>query len=327
MNSKKIFKLPKGALITTIIFAILATTLILVGIETDKPQENETPSQYHTLISNDSDNENQYVKVTITELPYQFAIRNEGGTQWKYYILFDKDNYMYLSRLTSETFNKLEELYNKNQEEFSYELEGYIFNTPEDLKKIAMETYNEQEPAEIITDENFTNYFGKSYLDETYTPNSPIAETMITIGAILGISAIIIFIAYICIIVKFKKTIQKYNKEELEEELEKETTISYPTAKIYLTDKYIITKANTLDIIPYEDLYWIYIEKRKYNGVNVGKYLIAKMKNKKTKQIAVVHKSEELLIEITNKIHEKNDSVLIGFTPENQKAFKDFAKN
>lgn len=327
MNSKKILKTPKGTLLTAIIFIVLAVLMISVGMVLDTPRENENCEDYNSLIASKSDTENKYVKVTMADLPYQFAVQENGSITNTYYIIFDENNLMYIVRLSDDTFAKLEEMYNQNPDEFSYELKGYIFNAPDELKKLAMETFNESSQAEQITNENYSDYFGQTYLDEKNTPNTPIASTIITIGAVLGILSIILFIVYIFIAIKVSKMLRKYNKQELEEELLKNTTVSYPMAKIYLTDKYIISKASGLDIMTYDELYWIYIETRRYNGFSVGKYLIAKMKNKKSKQIAVVHKSEEMLMEIMEKIHKKNKEVLTGFTQENQKAFKELKNN
>ena len=74
-------------------------------------------------------------------------------------------------------------------------------------------------------------------------------------------------------------------------------------------------------------MYWIYINNTKYRGITTGRYLIAIKKDKRSVQIAYAVRDEKMLQEIMEKIHEKNDQILIGYTPENQKAFVEFRKN
>ena len=122
-----------------------------------------------------------------------------------------------------------------------------------------------------------------------------------------------------------KKTLKEFNKDELEKALE--NSVAYEKAKIYLADEYLISTASGLDVIKYDDLYWIYINKTKYRGITTGRYLIAIKKDKRSVQIAYVVRDEKILQEIMEKIYEKNDQILIGYTPENQKTFAEFRKN
>ena len=122
-----------------------------------------------------------------------------------------------------------------------------------------------------------------------------------------------------------KKTLKEFNKDELEKALE--NSVAYEKAKIYLADEYLISTESGLDVIKYDDLYWIYINNTKYRGITTGRYLIAIKKDKRSVQIAYAVRDEKMLQEIMEKIHEKNDQILIGYTPENQKAFAEFRKN
>ena len=109
-------------------------------------------------------------------------------------------------------------------------------------------------------------------------------------------------------------------------ELAKESTMYFKKEEICLTDKYIISTFLGLNILKYDDIVWTYYEDRRYNFVSIGKYLIARTKNKKAYQIAYTFRNVDLLIEIMNKIHDKNDKVMVGFTKENQQAYKELTK-
>lgn len=45
-----------------------------------------------------------YVSIEIADIPYQIAQREVNYTYIKYYILYDKSNYMYVAKLTDETY-------------------------------------------------------------------------------------------------------------------------------------------------------------------------------------------------------------------------------
>ena len=76
-----------------------------------------------------------------------------------------------------------------------------------------------------------------------------------------------------------------FGKEDLEAELEKESTISYKKSKLYLTDKYVVYGYQGLHVEEYDNISWVYIEKRKQNGVTVGKFLIIVTNAGKKKRI------------------------------------------
>ena len=93
-----------------------------------------------------------------------------------------------------------------------------------------------------------------------------------------------------------------------------------------MTDKYLVTCFTGLNVINYEDILWLYYQDVSYNYVPVGKYLVAATVNKKRIRIAYSYKNAELLVEIMNKIQEKNNQIMLGFTKENQKKYKELIK-
>jgi len=310
-------------------YLIIASILILISIimysgiaKLEQTKEKEKCIDYNTLISSKKDTEKKYVKVTMFSLPYKFAVKEEGETKQNYYFIYDQYNFLYITRLTDKTYQKIEEKYNQDPENFSYELRGYIYNIPSQLKELALSEFNKAIENKTITNENFEDYFGKTYLDETLTPYTEIIGILFGIGILLDMFGIACLIAYIAMYIRTKKTLKKYNKQELQEELYNAEMSSYSKAKIYLTNKYIISTVSGLTVIEYDDLFWIYIENRRQNGISIGKYLIAVNMKKKKINLAYTYKNEDLLIEIMNKIKENKDSIKVGFTKENQKAFR-----
>lgn len=318
---KKILKPSKKTLITLIILIVLAIAGF-VGAETMmQPPKNEKCTSYDTLISLGQDEENKYAKVTIVDLPFEFAYKTQDSSTQYFYFVVDENNYIYIVRLTPKKYEEIENKYNENPEDFKYELKGYLFNTPTDLKNLAISKYNQGKTADMkITDSDFEDYFGKTYLDDRITPNTDYATVLILIGFFMSIFVMVTAGMYINSIIRAKMAIKKYGKEELELELSKDTVKAYKKAKTYLTDKYIISTINGLHVIEYENILWTYVEKRRQNGVTTAKFVIVATKAGKKYYIASNFK-EEILVEIMNKIYEKNKEALVGFTPENRKTY------
>ena len=96
---------------------------------------------------------------------------------------------------------------------------------------------------------------------------------------------------------------------------------------MYITDKYLVSYAGAINLIEYADIYWSYIEKVRYRGITTGKYVVLITKDKKKIQLTSTFKDEKILNEVIGKIHDKNADILVGYSPENQKAFAEFNKN
>lgn len=314
---KKIFKANSKYLLTVVILFVVSIVMFAMSTPVE---EEESPKDYNDLIVDKQDQEGSYATVTIDSVPILFATNDYEN----YYIVMDTNNYMYLSRLTDDTYNKLEKEYNTNKS-INYTLTGYLYNAPEELQKLAMDIYNEEMGEEIITKYNYHTYFGSTYLDETNNPNAN--DTLLAIGFILIIVSIIIFIVYLVNVIKTKKTYKKYSKEELTTILQESTTIAYPKAKIYLTSKYIISTSSGITVTKYEDLVWMYIQRRTYNFINIGTNLLGRTNNNKVVNLAVTYRNNYLLEEIISEIEKHNKNILIGYTKENSKAYRETVKN
>lgn len=314
---KKIFKINSKYLLTVVILFVVSIVMFAMSTPIE---EEESPKDYNDLIVDKQDQEGSYATVTIDSVPILFATNDYEN----YYIVMDTNNYMYLSRLTDDTYKKLEKEYSTNKS-INYTLTGYLYNAPEELQKLAMDIYNEEMGEEIITKYNYHTYFGSTYLDETNNPN--VNDTFLAIGFILIIVSIIIFIVYLVNVIKTKKTYKKYSKEELTTILQESTTIAYPKAKIYLTSKYIISTSSGITVTKYEDLVWMYIQRRTYNFVNIGTHLLGHTNNKKIVSLAVTYRNNYLLEEIISEIEKHNQNILIGYTKENSKAYRETVKN
>lgn len=321
----KMFEKGKKGLIISVLLFVLGIIFIILGSYLMNEKKDVVAKDYNYLISYNKDKSNEYVKLTITYLPYLFAEESGSYGNKKYYIVFDENDYPYIARLTDSTYKGLEIKYDKG-EKISYELSGYLLKQEDKLKKLAIDAHREIFDDSKINESNYSSYFGNTYLDETYVPPTALSIISMVLGFILTPVCFVFIIFNIVSIIKTKKTIKKYGIEELKYQLLKSNSIFYKKQNICLTDKYLVTCFTGLNVINYEDILWLYYQNVSYNYVPVGKYLVAATVNKKRIRIAYSYKNAELLVEIMNKIQEKNNQIMLGFTKENQKKYKELIK-
>ena len=327
MENNKIEKLfkPKRLFLIITILSILITVALVSFVEwRDRTEVTPKPVEYYDLVMGNIEKEHEYVTVTIVYI-CSFAQRED--TNQTYYYIIDENNLIYIARISDETYKKIETAYNEQQENFSYKLEGYIFNIESDVKKIAIEKFgNVFENAPDITKENYEDYLGKTYLNEYVTPNTETNAIMTGIACMSGIVAIIFATLYISSFIKVYKYTKTSDFEDMKYELEKSTAKHFEKERIYLTDNYIISDLNgLLKVKKYEDIVWIYILKAQQYGVTSNIFIKVKTKNKRELNIAN-SLDENKLMEIIYLIKQKNPNILIGFTPENQKEYKNRCK-
>lgn len=328
METEKIFKSKKSILIIGLVILAIAIGLFIASYIVNKNKfDNVKMHVYNDLISKNEDKDNMLVKLEITKISPSFAVKEGKNSKQNFHFAVDENNYWYIVRLTDSTYKKLEKQFEEEGENFKYVLKGYIYSDPADLKKLAISAYNQllTADAEKLTNSNFRNYLGNTYLDETVTPVDDTSNTLMGIGIGVTIISSIFLIIYFSLLAKLKSTLKKYDIEELKEEINRSDTISYKKQSVYLTNKYIISTINGLDVFEYKNILWVYNEKRRQNGVSLGVWLMVCTSNNKKIQIARAPK-DDILIEIMAKIKEKNQDILVGFTGDNNKQYKELVK-
>ena len=326
MKFDNMVKLLKKQLFIGIILVIISVCCYFGAFKIKESVNSKVPENWNNLIANNNDSEGKYVTVTTPYIPYQFGEKEEDEVVSKYYLIIDTNFNYYVVRLTDDTYNDMINQYDDKGDSFSYELKGYLYNTPDELKNLVINAFNEESDSGLTTD-NYNEYLGKCYLDETETPQDGIIGALNAVGMIIDVFAGIIIIVFFINNSKTNKTLHKYDKRDIEEEIGKESAIFYQKLKLYITDKYLVSYAGAINLIEYADIYWSYIEKVRYRGITTGKYVVLITKDKKKIQLTSTFKDEKILNEVIEKIHDKNADILVGYIPENQKAFAEFNKN
>lgn len=318
MDSKQITIINKKSILISFILILISLIFTCISSYIDR-DKSITPLNYRELINTNQDKENEYVSINITSI---FPIKKNNFLN--YYFVSDKNNNLYIARLNKNTYQKLEDSYKKDAT-FSYELKGYIFKISSDIKKTAITSYNETYGSEILSDNNFYNYVGNCYIDESRTPYSNISMFLIMSASVLIVISLLLIIVFIINLVKSKINLRKYNINEIKNELDNINILKYEN--LFLTDKYIISNLMGLRIFTYDNFVWLYNEKRKILGISFGMYLKGITTNKKVYYLGYTKEKNEIFKAAMDKAYLKNNHILIGKTKENKEKYTKYLKS
>ena len=152
----------KNNKVLMVIFTIiigLAVGLFIIAVLGSK--KDVTYTYMNDLILKDEDNVLKNSNLEVHSSPLVFAEYDNDPN--KFYIVQD-ENYLYIVYLTEEIYD---EIMDKDLEKEPFIIEGYTEIISDDIKTLAIDSYNELMEEEIITEDNFKSYFGSIYLNTT----------------------------------------------------------------------------------------------------------------------------------------------------------------
>lgn len=318
----------KGYLIAAIIF-FLIPLVVAGGMYFYNKNGMKNPAK---LI--DVTEEDVYASVKASMMTDYFATNDDNGVTHKTYFVLDEDNIMYIVDIDSESRERLQKIYDYtyNYDEDleapeSVELKGMTKEIPSDLKKIAIEAYNQLMGEDYLNTTNFYDNLGAVYLDTHESPMSNLAS-VIVIALPFGVIGLIFIITYFVNSSKTKKTKQKYadNWDKIIDEINNSDTLYYKSTRLYLTRNYLISCQNGLEIYDYNDIVWIYPHEYRHNGIVTQRSVYVVTRNSKVHNMATLGTSKKnkiLFEEIYNTLSNKMPDILKGYTRENIKAAKE----
>lgn len=318
---KEIVKKNKTNLIIWGVVMLCSMAIFFLGIYMN---EFRKATDFHEILAKGDKTENKLVSVEVSEKPYVFAYY-PGDSTGKFYFLWD-ENYMYIAFLSLKEFNRLNVDDIKNH---PVTVKGITKTIPSDIKKLALEAYNESVDSENkLTSADFGNYFGLIYLDETEVDVATVA--CVLIGLIGGMAGFICFLTQVIHSVKLKNRIKNISDEDWEiinKELDAEESFYYKNAKLALTKNYLVDFSKGLKVFKYSDILWMYKYEYRYNGVNTQLSIILYTKDKKRHVVATLpgytKKSKVVNKEIMESIMDKNKKMYVGYTKENRQLMKE----
>lgn len=318
---KEIVKKSKTNLLIWFIVTLCGAVILALSVNMNSIRKS---SDFHELLATGEKTENKLVHIEVSEKPYVFAYY-PGDNTGKFYFLLD-EQYMYIAFLNQTEFNRL----NKDDINEHHEMvTGMTKSIPSDIKKLALEAYNENvEKENRLTSADIDDYFGVLYLDQTEVDPAQVACLLIgMIGGMVGFGG---FISQLIIFLRLKSRIKKINDEDWEainQELDDDSAFYYKNAKLSLTKNYIVDFSRGLQVFKYSDVLWMYKYEYRYNGINTNLSIILYTNDKKRHVVAQLvgytKKSKIVNQEIMESIMNKNKKMYVGYTKENRKLMKE----
>ena len=260
-----------------------------------------------------------YVDVRI--MSDYFATNDYTGVDHKTYFVWD-DKYIYIVDINEKNRDSLNPIYDYSYSEDenavapeAVRIYGMVKSIPSDLKKIAIDSYNEMKGEKVLNLTNFKDYLGTVYMDTL-----SVSVIFLVIGGIL-------IIAFVCVKMRTKKNMKKVeeNWEKILNELDSSDCFHYKKANLYITKNYLISYAAGLELYDYKDIVWIYPHEYRYNGSLSQKSMMIVLKDSKTKKLATVSASKKnlnMFDEMYESLLNKMPDVLSGYTKENKEKAK-----
>ncbi len=321
MQKIKIMKLVKKgtSLLVLSLFLLVSAIIILSSGYYVYKEKSHLPLKF-----NEVNKEGTYAFVDVSLMTDYFA--EEDKTDAKMYMIFDSD-YVYIAKMNDNGRKNLNMIY-----EFSHDeditnapapipIYGMSELIPEDLKDLALESYNEMYPDKKITKEEFSNLFGDYYLDTISNPFNSGLLINIIISLILVVIGVIFLYGYFV----YKKqhegnfALYKEKLKDIDYELNSKDTIIYNKEETYLTPNYFINNSYGLEIIPYKDIVWLYIKEFKIKGIMSKTLYIVSQDGKVYTGLSLAdnQKNTFLIQQIFESLVIKCPKALAGYTEEN----------
>lgn len=254
------------------------------------------------------------VYVEIKDLPIQIEYADDN------YYLFEDEPKSYIIKLNDRQYAKLYNTYQSDTEIFQYHVVGKCNSVFTNLEDAVISAYNKEKGEKILTHSNFSDNVYPLYIDGLTNNSLVLSGVCFMLSGIFLFISVLLFVMYINANLKFNKALKTYGKDRLEKVLNDAQTLYYGNCGIYLTEHELISIAADFKVIRYQDIYWTYLLKRRLNFVTIAKYIMVGTKDGKIIPVATA-REEKQLAEIIEKIRDKTNNTIVGFTPQNKKNY------
>ena len=281
--------------------------------------------------------ENYKTKLEITQEPILFA-KEDNDSKNGYYFVIDDNNYLYIVYMSEDKYLEIKEI--DNIKDNHYTLIGTSIKITDEVKDIALSICKEELNYEDINSDNFSNFFGDYAMDlVSNINNAKKSGIRLRYFYLTGFLFFLAFLgslwAFIRSRINTKNLLNSLTDKELEKlalEIDDKKTKDYGKKGLFLTENYIVSLINGLDIIPYSNIVWLYKHEVKSYGILVINrdiiiYTKDKIKHVILGNIKLRKKDKELYNEIFDYIVSKNPKALVGYNDEiKEKAYEKLSK-
>jgi len=304
-----------------IIPVLIAAFLVLwfAILVTDTPQE---PTELDSV--NSSADDYSYINaVGVSDWLYDY----DGSV---YYAVESSDSEFYIARLEKSDIDSMGNL----RDYWDSEL-GSV-ETPEPRKlsglvrKITFPFANDLADVLGLTKQEFDDYFGYRYLDATTSPTEDSAMVCLVIALFALIIWSLPLICFVSIRRNMKRSIAVLSSRSqlaaAAHELDSPLNV-HIGKNLCMTRNYVFCK-NSGFAAAYTDIKWVFKRVQKYNFIPIGAYIVVNTPQISNVNIANVKASnkEELSGQIMERIANNNPDVMLGYSAEYSKAYREICK-
>jgi len=328
-NKSKLQRNLKKDNIYIIISIIFLAILVICIVKSDEKSKEPIPEPISLI---NSTRVNEYSTMYVQYLTEPFASKDDMECSFA----MDKDNNMYIIVLNEDNVKSLQQIKNytySDDEDIQMPESVQIFGRTQeislDLKKLAIESYNQIYNEQIINEDNFYEHLSDMYLNTKLPPRDD--TIYVIIEFICFIMAITSLMVYFKRKFKTRKTLKEYTSngtlEYIYDQLDEMGAMECIIGKLFLTREYIIDAFEGLSIIKYDDIKWIYPMKVTQYGMTVGIYIEIVKHNKQRIKICRfgsfnTMKRNDIFIAVYTEICNRVPNALKGYTNENMKLSK-----
>lgn len=278
-----------ASLVIGILFLVLGAGAVWLGV--DRMQSARNVGASEPVFLDYAGEEFEYSCIEVALLSDSFA-SFEANEEHSLYFALDSNMVPYVICMDNQKAQELAPLM-----EYTYDvtgmmeqpepvlLTGYSQSFDGDMEALVIENFNYFWGSQVITAENFAEYFGGYYLDNTIT-HPPYGEGAseaegwwLFAGVFIPLGALLIA-GFFMRKRGVSRALEGWSQEDLEDaerELKDGAAEKFKASNVYVTPHYLVGKSMVVGMIPFRDLAGI--KGRESNGVNSTVSMIFTMKD------------------------------------------------
>ena len=172
---------------------------------------------------------------------------------------------------------------------------------------------------------DYKDYFGDVLINTTVGPNDNTKYMWLTFALFAFLFDMVFVIIYTSSNKSIKNTMKRLSDSEAEQALQQISLSDSNDKKLILTSDYVISKDSHF-AAKYSDILWAYKNITTYSGIVKLPCLVLRFAD--NSEIRVALKDNDTVYEnVFEAFAERNPEMLIGYTQENKKAYKQLVKN
>ena len=278
------------------------------------------------------------------EDPVRFRTRGMDGGEWCYldvvgisdWVYRNDDTYYHIAEDAKGNFAVVhisESRYKKMTAQQAYWNEETAVQEPVRITGIAREATATMKSyicqALDINLLDYGTYFGTSYLNAAGSPHSGDTAMLAVMAGVLALIGVILLLTANSTKKKTDRAIEAlggYGVEQAAAELEAPTTERVGRDALRLGETHLFGKRRGL-LLRYDQVVWAYQQVQRTNFIVTGRnLLLGDEDGNLTVAASFGRKGEEQITELMRRIAMKNPGVLLGFSADNQKIWRERAK-